>query len=196
MSNEIFPTLPGLAWSVVKSPIWKTGIQQAVSGKEVRTAYRARPIWKFSLTYEFLRGANGLSEYQTLLAFFNKRMGSFDSFLFWDESDNYVTNQNIGIGDGVTRTFPLLHSMGGWLEPVGYGDVAEFKVGGTVNGNFNYTTNDRDSLTAITAPPYGSVISWTGAFHYRVRFEKDLLDFDQFMKDLWSLKKCDLIGVI
>jgi hypothetical protein len=31
---------------------------------------------------------------------------------------------------------------------------------------------------------------------YRVRFDKDTMEFEQFMKDFWLLKKCDLRGVI
>lgn len=193
MSNNIFPALPGLAWSVVKAPAWKTGIQQAVSGKEIRTAYRARPIWRFTLTYEFLRGANGFTEFQTLVAFFNLRMGSFDSFLLLDDSDNVVSGQSLGFGDGVTRSFQLTHSIGGWLEPVGYASNAVLTVGGVVTA---YSTTDNVTVTFATAPAYGATISWSGSFYYRVRFEKDTMDFDQFMKDFWTLKKCDLLGVI
>lgn len=200
MSNEIFPTLPGLAWSVVKTPTWNTRVQQAVSGKEVRTAYRLRPIWKFTLTYEFLRGANGYTEYQTLLAFFNKRMGSFDSFLLRDASDGTVTAQAMGIGDGVTKTFKVMHQIGGWLEPVGAitGDFQPF-INGTAQSfpsQFTTPSLNADSVTFAIAPAAGASITWTGTFYYRVRFAKDELEFDQFMKDFWLLKKCELAGVI
>lgn len=119
MGNAIFPTLPGLAWSAVKSPQWSTAIQKAISGKEVRRANQARPIWKFSLTYEVLRGASLYNEFQQLLGFYNARQGAFDSFLFMDPSDNTVTSQSIGTGDGVTTVYPLTHAIGAWYEPVG-----------------------------------------------------------------------------
>src|SRR5881392_838119 len=109
MSNAIFPTLPGLMWGVLKTPTWVTAIQTSVSGKEVRTAYRDRPIWKFALSYEFLRSVPAYGELQTLMAFFNSRKGSFDSFLFMDADDNTATAQSFGIGNGVKTSFPLMH---------------------------------------------------------------------------------------
>lgn len=120
MGNAIFPTLPGLAWSVTKTPTWKTTIQRSVSGKETRASYQARPIWSFTLSYEVLRGYSGLTEYQQLVAFFNQRMGAFDSFLFQDGSDSSVSGQNFGTGDGATTQYQLRHSISGWVEPIGY----------------------------------------------------------------------------
>ncbi len=39
----VFPTLPGLAWSVTKSPTFQTRIQRAVSGRELgRSTTRIR----------------------------------------------------------------------------------------------------------------------------------------------------------
>lgn len=132
MSNAIFPTFPGLAWSVFKTPEWSTNVQQSVSGKEVRMANRSRPVWRFSLSYEILRGASAYSEYQTLLAFYNARQGSFDSFLFNDTSDNTVTAQAIGSGDGVTKSFKLTHTIKGWTEPVGFAPSPGVYVNGVL----------------------------------------------------------------
>jgi uncharacterized protein (TIGR02217 family) len=193
MSNAIFPTFPGLAWSVYKAPEWSTSIQRAVSGKEVRRADRARPIWQFSMSYEFLRGGNLFTEYQRLLAFYNARQGSFDSFLLSDPSDSATTAQPIGIGNGVSRTFQLVHAIDTWTEPVGYAPAPTVLLNGVATSAF---TSDGVSVTLTTAPAAGVVITWTGAFYYRVRFAKDTMEFEQFMKDFWLLKKCDLVGVI
>ena len=55
MSNEIFPELPGLEWNGHWTPQFKTKIQTAVSGKEYRSAMMASPLYRVSLSYEFLR---------------------------------------------------------------------------------------------------------------------------------------------
>lgn len=195
MSNAVFPTLPGLAWSIVKTPTWSTRIQQSVSGKEIRLADRLRPIWKFALTYEVLRGGSAFTEINQLIAFFNLRMGRFDSFLLSDGSDNAATAQPFGTGDGTTRTFALTHTIQGWTEPIGSTTAPTVYVAGTSTGAYTLSS-DGGSVTFTTAPTAGAALTWTGTFYYRVRFEKDMLDFDQFMKDLWQLKKCELIGVI
>lgn len=197
MSNAIFPTLPGLAWGIFKTPTWKTAIQQSVSGKEVRTSYRSVPIWKFSLTYEFLRGGNGRTELQQLIAFFNLRKGSFDSFLLRDSSDNVATAQQFAVGDGVKKSFVLLHSIGGWVEPVGFATNVAVSVNGTpVASPAQFSAADGINVVFVTAPAAGAILTWSGDFYYRVRFTKDEMEFEQFMKDLWQQKKCELTGVI
>lgn len=196
MSNAIFPTFPGLAWSVYKTPEWSTSAQRAVSGKEIRMANRARPVWLFSLSYEILRGASVLHEYQTLLAFYNARQGSFDSFLFNDTSDNTATAQVIGTGNGTQTTWTLTHQIDTWSEPVGGANPLGLKVfvnGTDVNGAFNLVGN---TVVLNTPPPAASTITWSGQFYYRMRFDKDTMEFEQFMRDFWALKKCDLRGVI
>ena len=52
----IFPALPGLAWSVTKSPTFQTRIQRAVSGRELRALDYPYPLWQFTLVFDFLHG--------------------------------------------------------------------------------------------------------------------------------------------
>jgi hypothetical protein len=120
MSNALFPTFPGLGWSVLKTPEWNTAMQQAVSGKEVRMANRQRPVWLFTLTYEVLRGASAIRRTaSSMLGFYNARQGAFDSFLFNDTSDNTAVQQSIGTGTGGQTSYQLLHTIGPWVEPIG-----------------------------------------------------------------------------
>ena len=118
MSNAIFPIFPGLTWNITKRPKWATIIKRSVSGREFRKASYASPVWEYKLSYEFLRGSNGVPEMQQMAAFFNNRQGSFDSWLFDDVDDNSVTAQDFGIGDGTTKTFQLVRSFGGNSEAV------------------------------------------------------------------------------
>ena len=53
--TAIFPALPGLGWSVTKSPRFAGRIQHAVSGREVRVLDQPYPIWTWTLTYSLLR---------------------------------------------------------------------------------------------------------------------------------------------
>ncbi len=197
MSNAIFPTLPGLTWSIVKTPTWKTGMQQSVNGQELRRAYRPVPIWTFSLSYEFLRGGNGRSELQQLVAFYNLRKGAFDSFLFKDASDNAAVAQQFAVGDGVTKSFALLHSIGGWVEPVGFATGVSVSVNGVAMASpSQFSANDGVNVVFVAAPVAGAILTWSGSFYYRVRFSRDEMEFEQFMRDLWAQKKCELTGVI
>jgi uncharacterized protein (TIGR02217 family) len=193
MSNAIFPTFPGLSWGITKAPEWSTSIQQAVSGKEVRMANRQRPIWRFSLSYELLRGASAYNEYQRLVAFYNARQGAFDSFLLADDSDKTAIAQPIGTGDGVKKAFRLVHAIDTYTEPVGYAPAPTFYVNGIQNTQF---TCDGETVTFTFPPAVGAVVTWSGLFYYRVRFEKDTMEFEQFMKDFWQLKRCEMTGVI
>jgi hypothetical protein len=117
MSEAVFPVMPGLTWNIKKTPEWKTAIQESVSGKELAAAFMTYPRWTYSLAYEFLR-TGSYSELESLVGFFNARMGKFDTFLFEDPDDHNVTAQQFGTGDGVTTSFGLIRTYGGFSEPV------------------------------------------------------------------------------
>ncbi len=195
MSNAVFPVLPGLAWSVQKTPNWATQIQRSVNGRSLRAARYANPIWKFHLTYEFLR-AGAQAELQSLMGFFNLRQGAFDSFLYSDPDDHTCLLQPFGIGNGVTTTYNLLHTSGGFTEPIGGVQVSPtplIYVGGILYPS-GYTI-DMNAGTITFSPAPTGVLTWSGSFYFRCCFVKDSIDFDQFMKDLWNAKKVELESV-
>src|SRR5690242_6922087 len=121
MSNTVFPSLLGLSWNTGKHPIFKTKIQESVSGRVLRSAFQAYPLWHFVLSYEFLRGDSN-DDLKKLLAFFLVMRGSWDSFLYTDPDFNSVTDYQFGTGDGTTTQFQLTRaiSAGGnaFIEPV------------------------------------------------------------------------------
>src|SRR4051812_38528020 len=104
MSTAAFPTLAGLGWDVIRTPLWQNITQQAVSGKETRVALWSYPRHQWELTFDVLRQGTvhgtAYTEFAQLFGFFNARRGSFDSFLYQDADDNAVTGQGIGTGDG------------------------------------------------------------------------------------------------
>ncbi len=191
MSNAIFPTMPGIKWGSTKTPIWSTKVQKSASGRELRASYYSYPDWKFSLSYEVLR-ANALAELQTLVGFFNARQGSFDSFLYQDSDDKAVTSQAFGVGDGVTTKFQLARDFGGFIEPVvATSGSPSIYVGGALKTPATHYTLADGLVTFTTAPASGIFLTWTGEFYYRVRFVQDSADFEQFLHQLWSLKKIE-----
>lgn len=195
MSNDVFPTLQGLGWDRVASPVWSTIIKQAASGKERRLALWSYPRWDFKLSYEFLEDDGATkSDLRQIVGFFNSRMGAFESFLYEHPSDNCVTGQVLGMGDGSTKSFIFIRNYGNWVEPVSYikGNpviyINEVKQtsGYTVSGNV---------LTFDKAPQPGTVITADFYFYFRVRFAEDSIEPSNFMRNLYELKTLELVGV-
>lgn len=196
MSNSIFPVLAGMAWNVTRTPSFNTITHRSASGREARSALQAFPLWTFGLSFEVLRAAVAFSELQTLGGFFLARQGQYDSFLYSDPTDNSVTAQSIGTGDGTTTKFQLVRAWGSFVEPVmNVNGAAVIKVNGVVKTlTTDYTIDAAGMVTFVVAPASSATITWTGAYYYRVRFTQDTAEFNQFMKDLWELKKLEFVG--
>lgn len=199
MSNYNFPTLAGLSWSMVKTPMWRTKVQEATSGKELRSAWFSAPKYEIKLKYDVLRAAVAFSELQTLVGFFNDRKGSFDSFLYTDPTDNSVISQSIGTGNGVVTVFPLLRTYGNNNElTMNINAITGIYDNGTPvpqgSGAGKYTADSLGNITFGTAPVAGHALTATFSYYYRCRFSKDFSDFDNFMYNLWNLQSLAFIG--
>lgn len=201
---EVFPLLPGEEFVASRSPLFSTGVKRAASGREVREAYYSSPLYQFKITHEFLRNLSGFNELETLIAFFNARMGKYGSFYYYDPEDPQVSAQALGTGNGSTTSFQLLRTRGAGLatattEPVyavwnptggATGIYAlSVSVGGVVQFSSNYTINPWGVLTFTTAPASGAAIAWTGCPLYVCRFEDDVLETAQLAAMLWSQTK-------
>jgi uncharacterized protein (TIGR02217 family) len=209
MSNAQFPDLRGLAWEYTLTPTFSTGVQQATSGREVRAAYWSSPLWKISLTYEFLRDdaqhvdANGYSQLQQLIGFFLARQGSFDSFLIdlaqltRKPLDSSVNGQPIGIGDGSTTSFQLVRNVGGYLEQVQNpaGQSATIYVAGVRKTPGTDYTIANGIVSFAVAPATAAAVTADFQWLWRVRFAQDELEFGNFMYLLWECKKVELVEV-
>ena len=201
----IFPTLPGLAWSVTKTPTFQTRIQRAASGRELRALDYPYPLWQFALVYDFLRDnpAAGYDELRTLLGFFMLCQGAFGPFLFQDPSDCQITGQQIGIGNASTTVFQLQRAMGatlpggGFLEPIVAPNVVHtiYLNGITYNPAAYSVDPDTGLVTFNTAPGSGLIITADFTYYFRCRFIDDKYDFENFMYRLWQLKKLTFISV-
>jgi uncharacterized protein (TIGR02217 family) len=211
--TAIFPTLPGLGWSVSKAPHFATRIQRAVSGRELRVLDQPNPIWSWTLTYALLRDAHdtraatgpgvGYDELRNLMGFFLQQQGSFQPFLYDDPTDDQVSAQPLGTGDGGTTVFQLVRTMGtslptgGFAEPITAPNaVATIYFNGVVQSASGYTVDPTTGLvTFASPPPAGQQVSADFTYYFRVRFADDTADFENFLYQLWALKQVKLQSV-
>ena len=201
----IFPALPGLAWSVTKSPTFQTRIQRAVSGRELRALDYPYPLWQFTLVFDFLRDnpAAGLDELRTLMGFFMLCQGAFGTFLFQDPSDDRVSGQQIGTGDTLRTVFQLQRTMGetlpggGFLEPIlAPKVVSAVYFNGIIQDPAGYSVDSMTGLVTFNAAPgSGLIITADYSYYFRCRFVDDSYAFENFMFRLWQLKKLTFISV-
>ena len=209
MSNTLFPDLRGLAWEYTLTPTFSTGIQQAASGREVRAAFWSAPLWKISLTYEFLRDdsqhvdANVYSELEQLIGFFLAQQGAFDSFLIdlaqltRKPLDSTISGQPIGTGDGATTSFQLARNIAGASEEVQdpAGQSAIVYVNGVRKTEGTDYTIANGVVRFAAAPAAGATITADFQWLWRVRFAQDQIEFSNFMYLLWECRKVELVQV-
>jgi uncharacterized protein (TIGR02217 family) len=195
---DIFPLMPGFSFITSKKPQWSTGVQQMTSGRERRRMQWSYPLWNFKVQYEVLRDAPSYAELQKLFAFFNAHAGMYQEFFFYDPSDNAVTNQQFGLGDGSTTTFQLSRTVGLgnllFTEPVrGIVNTPTVAIAGTATTAF--TIGPLGQITFTSAPSSGAALTWSGNFMFLVRFNQDDMDTQQMMNGLWSQDGLALVTV-
>jgi uncharacterized protein (TIGR02217 family) len=205
--TAIFPVLPGLGWSVTKAPRFATRVQRAVSGRELRVLDQPYPIWTWTLTYSVLRdewdtrGSGGLgatyNELRTLMGFFLAQQGALTSFLFDDPTDDSISGQVIGTGDGSTTAFQLVRTMGGFAEPIVTPNIVSgIYLNGVLQSPSSYSVNATTGIVTFTAaPPAGQVLAATFTYYFQARFADDTAEFENFMYQLWQLKTVKLQSV-
>ena len=189
-----FPSLGGLGWSVHKKPLFSTLVVSHVSGREVRDALYANPIWQFELTVDGLDSSSntypglGANSLQTLMGFFLQCQGQFSTFLYTDPTDKSATNQTFATGDGATTTFTFSRALGGFLEPVGWvTSVSNVYLSGT-NQSSGWSLSTPNSLVFTAPPASGALVSASFNYAFQCRFDADNLDFEEFMQNLWEAK--------
>lgn len=212
---DFFPSLPGLSWSVTKTPKFATRTQTSVSGRQLRVLDMPMPVWTWTLVYEFLRDQNdtrfgnalgtGHDELRTLGGFFLRQQGAFNTWLFTDPTDDTVTNQYLGSGDGITTAFHLVRTFGAGMfseyltQPqtiVGIYINGVSQPNASVSGPPNWTLGAGGLITFSPAPSAGTTITATFTYSFPVHFMADELEFENFMYQLWSLKRLQFESVL
>jgi uncharacterized protein (TIGR02217 family) len=201
MAADLFPTLPGLGWTMTKTPMWKTLAFDATSGREARIGLRVYPRWKWTLTFDHLKAETSYLEFQQLADFVNTHYGPRDEFLFQDPTDNFIAGQLIGWGDGATKVFQLVRTLHvyGFEEP-----ITNFNSSALTNAVYinrvavdpgGYTISSSGILTFIDAPTDTYEISADINYYWPARFLTDDNEFDYFMHQVWEMKKLEIISL-
>jgi uncharacterized protein (TIGR02217 family) len=204
MSVLILPSLAGLGFDVVRTPVWDTTVQQAISGKETRIARQTYPRWKWELTYSILRSNAAFTELQQLAGFFNARQGMFDTFLYQDADDFSVTGQQVSTGDGTTKNFQLVRAFGGFVEPMFAPNLSVtlnvyvngvLQASGVTATGWGSASPSPGVLVFATAPASGAVITADFSYYFPVRMSEDSVSFTLFLSQYYKTKSFSFISV-
>lgn len=192
MSDNIFPVLRGLTYPITKTPNWHTITQKTVTGKQRFLRCYSYPLYTFKLTFEYLGDQQTQDDdIHTLMGFYNRQGGAAEDFLFADSTDNTVSNQVFGVGDGSTTTFQLVRDYGGFVEPVfGIVMTPTIAINGTSTTAFDWNTHGL--ITFTTAPASGAQLTWSGTFYYRCHFLNDKSEFENIFNGIWELQELQL----
>ena len=196
--TAIFPALPGLGWSVSKTPRFATRVQRAVSGRELRVLDQPNPVWSWTLTYSMLRDKNdtrgargpgaGYDELRTLMGFFLQQQGAFQPFLY-----DVDRRPGDGAGDRHWRrqrvAFPACPDDGNGLAgrwvcrtdnraQFARRDLFQRRCAEPVGLYARSSDGNRDVRRAAAGGPAADT------YYFRVRFGDDGADFENFLSAL------------
>ena len=165
-------------------PTRRTDIVALVSGHEERNSPWAGSRRSYNAGY----GVKSLADIETIIAFFEARMGRLYGFRFRDPFDHKscalaaapsATDQVIGTGDGAATVFQLVKTYRSGAASASR-KIAK-PVAGTVlvaadGAPAAFALDERTGLVAFDAPPAsGAVITAGYVFDTPVRFDTDSL---------------------
>ena len=167
------------------TPEFSTSVAVTASGFERRNS-----LWSNArLRFDVGPGIRSEAELGTLIAFFRARRGAARGFRLRDPSDHSssgmtgtpsMTDQLLGIGDGVTSTFPLIKRYGsGEAEQLRRitrphpPSVTVSLDGSTATG---WTLADGGVIEFASPPAAGKIVRAGYLFDVPVRFAEDRLD--------------------
>lgn len=166
--------------------MWNTMRKLTPSGRSYRGTFQTSPRWRYKLTYEFLRDTAATPELKALASFYNLMSGGYDTFLFTDPDDNAAAAQTFGVGDGTTKSFQLVRTMGSYTEPIyDLNGAPSIYIGGALQSS-GYTISSTGVVTFTAAPAGSAALTWTGAYYWRCAFDDDSLTLRKFMQQLWD----------
>lgn len=161
-------------------PTWQTSIVPLSSGNE-----QANSDWSIGrLAGDISYGIQSQADYMAVLDFFNARRGMGRGFLFHDWTDDTLTAEPQGVGDGTNRTFLLIKTY----EPDGpnpyvrritrpNNDITVYVNAVLVDASL-YTTGAGGwfRFNAGHAPTMSAIVTASCTFDVPVRFDKDHMD--------------------
>jgi uncharacterized protein (TIGR02217 family) len=153
------------------TPGFSTQVVASAGGRETRNV-----AWAEGRTrYDVGPGIRAEADVTTLLAFFRARQGPARAFRLRDPFDAAGTNEPIGTGDGVTRTFALVRRYGGATRRITrpVAGTVTVTVGGAATAAF--ATGPLGTVTLDVAPAAGVAVTASFLFDVPVRFAEDRL---------------------
>jgi len=190
-SYSTLPTPVGKGWGVKRSTIWKTLNQESFSGLDSAAGCMLYPRWLWEVNYEMLRSDTTNLELQNMSGFINSCHGGVSPFNYLDSEDFSVTAGTFGTGDGVSTQWQLFRTWGGFYEPVvaPFGGWKIFDNGSEKTATTDFTISNLGIVTFNYTPTTGHALTCTGSFYWLCTFMDDQNEFENFMNDLWDLKK-------
>jgi uncharacterized protein (TIGR02217 family) len=190
MPPPIFPTFPGLTFPIKRTPLWSTIRQESIGGQTPRFSLWSYPRYRYELSISVLRRFGAFAELDAILGFYNAVAGAAGVFQYADNTDNAVTAQAFGTGDGTTTAFQLVRSFGGFMEPVyaPTGTPAIYKAGVLQTPVTHYTVGSTGLVTFTAAPAMGTALTWTGGFNWLCQFDDDELELREELSARWAIE--------
>ena len=138
--------------------------------------------------------AAAYEEFRTIAGFFEEMGGADQPFWIAPPGLSAITGQAIGTGDGSTTVFPLVASVGPFTGPVyGTSGVSGVYLDGVSQGSgWTVSSGYAPTVTFATAPAAGVAISVDFGVLWLCRFADDVVEFEQFMSQLFALKTLKL----
>ncbi len=187
-------------------PERRTQIVELASGDEERNASWANSRRRYDISYG-IRRANDLA---AVVAFFEARNGRLYGFRFKDWADHKSclpsrapspTDQQIGIGNGMTTSFQLAkrYASGGqsWVRAITkpVAGTVQIALNGVAQGS-GWSVDYKTGLVSFdTAPFEGIAITAGFEFDVPVRFDSDMLDVTLDIERLGSITSIPLLEV-
>jgi uncharacterized protein (TIGR02217 family) len=172
-----------LALGAVGGPEWKTEIASLASGKEVRNAK-----WSSSKRrWDVGSAVSSLADLQTLVGFFEARMGRLYGFRFRDPLDHSsaapdievsATDQLLGEGNGLRTEFQLCKHYGDFVRGISkpIPETVRVSVDG-VERYWGWALDSDSGEVRFTLPPtQGSEVRAGFEYDCPVRFESDQIN--------------------
>lgn len=199
----LFP--PEISYGSQGGPKFKTTVFMADSGFEQRNV-----DWKNTRAeYDVSHGIKRQSQMDVLTSFFFNRRGRAYGFRFQDFNDFSISQEVIGVGNGVKTQFQIVkvyqdsqaesgetYTFTRIITKIAWGTLAGVKVGlaNMVEGA-DYNIDETTGIITFVHPPGNGAAVSVGycEFHVPVRFDTDHLDAAH---DFWNTQSWSSIPLV
>lgn len=185
----------GLGWSMSETPAFNTLSASTAGGRDVRVSLYENPLHSWKLIWNFLEAQQSgyctnpttANDFSVLYSFYNAMTGKFGEFLY-QPRDSAVVGQPL-LAPDANGYVEIVHSTGPFFAE----SIQE--LNSAIPAIFNGGTDITSTCTFYAAgsiSPYSGVVFTTATtpltaltanydYFYRVRFQEDKYDFEEFV---------------